>query len=138
MAEGTEGPIGLDTNVIARLVLADDAEQTRRAQRLLVKAATRGQIVMVALGVLLELEWVLRSRAGLDKTAVLRVFKGLLETRDLCIEHEASVERALYAWEQGSADFADCLHLARYRDMGCDTMLSFDRAAARLSGATAV
>lgn len=138
MAEGTEGPIGLDTNVIARLVLADDAEQTRRAQRMLVKAATRGQLVMVALGVLLELEWVLRSRAGLDKAAVLRVFKGLLETRDLRIEHEASVERALYAWEQGAADFADCLHLTRYRDMGCDTMFTFDRAAARLSGATAL
>lgn len=130
--------MGLDTNVIARLVLADDAVQTRRVKSLLAKLVSRGQIAMIALGVLLELEWVLRSRAGLDKSAVLRVFKSLLETRELRIEHEASVERAVYAWEQGTADFADCLHLARYRDMGCDTMITFDRAAARLSGATAL
>lgn len=130
--------MGLDTNVIARLVLADDAAQTRRVKNLLAKLVSRGQIAMIALGVLLELEWVLRSRAGLDKPAVLRVFKSLLETRELRIEHEASVERAVYAWEQGTADFADCLHLARYRDMGCDTMITFDRAAARLSGATAL
>jgi predicted nucleic-acid-binding protein len=138
VAETAQGPLGLNTNVIARLVLADDAAQTRRAQRVLAQAVARGQPVMLTLGVLLELEWVLRSRAGLDKAAVLRVFKGLLEARDLRIEHEGSVERALYAWEQGGADFADCLHLARYRDMGCSTMLTFDRAAARLGGARAM
>lgn len=59
--------------------------------------------------VLLEAEWVLRRRYGLKKGAIVAALSGLLESADLRIEEEASVERALYVWKDSSAEIADCL-----------------------------
>ena len=127
--------LGLDTNVVARLVLADDPTQTDQALAALATARHRGAVVVLGLPTVLELEWVLRSRARLDKARVLTVFKNLLEAQDLEIEQEQTLEQALYHYENGNADFADCLFAAHYRQLGCAAMLTFDRQAARLSGA---
>ena len=53
--------IGLDTNVIARVVLADDAVQTKQALALLESCQSKGEVVAISLSVILELEWVQRS-----------------------------------------------------------------------------
>lgn len=127
--------LGLDTNVIARIVLADDPKQTQAALNRLAQAQQAGETVMLGLPTLLELEWVLRSRAKLSKPQVLRVFKRLLETKDLHIEGEQVLEQALVAWENANADFAECLFCASYMRSGCRSMLTFDKAASALHGA---
>lgn len=127
--------LGLDTNVVARLVLADDPAQTYQALALVQGARSMGRQLVLGLPTVLELEWVLRSRARLDKAAVIRVFKGLLEAQDLEIDSEQTLEQALYQYENGGADFADCLFAAHYRALDCGAMLTFDRQAARLAGA---
>ena len=53
--------LGIDTNVVVRLVVADDADQTRRARKLIEQALSREEPVPVSLQVLLECEWVLRG-----------------------------------------------------------------------------
>lgn len=126
--------IGLDTNVIARIVLADDPAQTRQAMAVLTQARAAGEAVVLALPTLLELEWVLRTVARLPKANVLHVFKSLLETQDLQIDQEEVLEQALYAFEAHSADFGECLFAAQYQRMGCRTMLTFDKKAGRLEG----
>ncbi len=65
--------LGIDTNVVVRLVVADDAEQTRRARKLIDQALGRNESVLVSLLALLESEWVLRSRYGFGREA-LQVF----------------------------------------------------------------
>lgn len=127
--------LGLDTNVVARLVLADDPTQTYQAAALIRGARSAGRQLVLGLPTVLELEWVLRSRARLDKAAVLRVVKGLLESQDLEIDNEHTLEQAVYHYENGSADFADCLFAAHYRALGCSAMLTFDRQAGHLAGA---
>ena len=126
--------IGLDTNVIARIVLGDDATQTRQALEVVEQAQAAGDVVVLALATVLELEWVLRSSAKLDKGRVLQVLKRLLETQDLLIQDEQVLEQAVYVYENSGADFAECLFWAQYQRMGCHTMLTFDARAARLSG----
>ncbi len=54
--------LGIDTNVVIRLVISDDAEQTRRARKLVEQTLSDDEPVLVSLPVLLESEWVLRSR----------------------------------------------------------------------------
>jgi predicted nucleic acid-binding protein len=54
--------LGIDTNVVIRLIISDDAEQTRRARKLIEQALKSDEPVLVSLLVLLESEWVLRSR----------------------------------------------------------------------------
>ncbi len=59
-----------------------------------------GQIaVLVSLPVLLETEWVLRSRYELPRESILGLFRAALEARELTFEDEAAVEEALYNWQ---------------------------------------
>jgi predicted nucleic-acid-binding protein len=126
--------LGIDTKVLVRLLIEDDAEQTRRAQRLVLRAAERGETVVVPLLVMIETEWVLRSRYGLHKDAVHRSLRSLLETRELEFEDEAAVEEALFNFLEGPCGFADCLIAARNRRLGCTATATFGTKAARTPG----
>lgn len=126
--------IGLDTNVIARIVLADDPVQTRQAAALLDAAQRHGEEVSLSLPVVLELEWVLRGAAKLSKTVVITTLRHLLETELLQIENEGALEYALHLYEGSKADFAECLFLAKYRMQGCRAMVSFEVHACKLDG----
>ena len=126
--------LGLDINVLARIVLRDDAVQTPAALKRVARAIAQGMTVVAGLPTLLELDWVMRSYGKLTKLERLHIFTQLLETKDLRIDGEAVLEVALHQWENSDADFADCLFLAQYQRMGCDTMLTFDAKAARMTG----
>ena len=64
--------IGLDTNVLVRFLVRDDEDQFERARKLIRRQAQDGQPVRISLLVLLETEWVLRSRARARSSALLR------------------------------------------------------------------
>jgi predicted nucleic-acid-binding protein len=126
--------LGIDTNVVVRLVVADDAEQTRRARKLVAQALGRDETVLVSLLVLLESEWVLRSRYGFDREALLAIFRALLEARELSFEDEPALEEALFRWKDSACGFSDCLITAHNRQIGCRATATFDGKAARLPG----
>ena len=79
----------------------------------------------------LELEWVLRGAYRLPRETVISAFEGLLAIRQLHLEQEELVRRAL-EWHRQGMDFADALHLARSE--GCGALISFDRHLARVTG----
>jgi predicted nucleic-acid-binding protein len=68
--------LGIDTNVDMRLLVSDDAEQTRR--KLIEQSLGREEPVLVSLLVLMESEWVLRSSYGFRQDAILSMFRALL------------------------------------------------------------
>jgi predicted nucleic-acid-binding protein len=123
---------GLDTNVLVRWLVADDDAQTARVQALLESGRSAGEAFFVPTTVLLELEWVLRSRYGLDKPALLLALNALLETQELDIQAEPALEHALHLYRQGRAEFADCLHAGLCAAAGQAPLLTFDAVAARL------
>jgi len=129
---------GLDTNVLIRYLLRDDLIQAEQARVAIENAVQSGEPVVVSLLTMLESEWVLRSCASIDKRTVITTFRMLLETRDIRIEQEETLEEALYLYENSSSDFADCLMTASYARIGCTAMLTFDRKAAQLPGVIAV
>jgi predicted nucleic-acid-binding protein len=126
--------LGLDTNVLVRLLVADDAAQTRRARALVERAVEREEPVLVSLPVIIETEWVLRSRYALDKAAILASLGGLLAARELTFEDEPAVEEALYRWRDSAAGFVDCLIASHNRRLGCSATATFDAAATRVPG----
>lgn len=117
--------LGIDTNVLVRLLVEDDAEQTRRAQRLVARAVEAGDAVVISLLVLLETEWVMRSRYAFEKDAVLRSLRRLLEAREFDFEDEPAIEEALYRYHESAAGFADCLIAAHNRRLGCAATATF-------------
>ena len=130
--------LGIDTNVLVRFLLRDDEAQFQKANKLIQWEVTAGRGVLVSQLVLLETEWVLRSRYGFSKIQLLEVIASLLDTRDIQLEDEQSVEEAIYQWKEASADFADCLIAARYRRLGCSATATFDASAVKLAGFVAV
>ena len=59
----------------------------------------------------------------------------MLESSEILIEMEEVLEEVLLQFENGAADFSDCLMIARYRHAGCAHMITFDKKSAKLEGA---
>ena len=124
----------LDTNVLVRLVVNDDAQQLAAARKVLAQYVKRAQSLFVPITVALELEWVLRSRYKFSKGDVLSTLSSLLMTVELEFQAEDALEQSLVTYEEGAADFADCLHLALARKGGGLPFLTFDSAASKVDG----
>jgi len=126
--------LGVDTNVLVRYLVRDDRSQYDKARQLIDGEVAHGGAVLVSLLVLLETEWVLRSRYELAKADALAAFSAPLDTSDLAFEDEPAIENALYSWKESSADFADCLIESRNRRLGCRATATFDGRALKLAG----
>ena len=127
--------IAIDTNVLVRLLILDDSApaQCAAVKRLVDQADAANDPLLVTLCALMETEWVLRSRYKLDKASIAATFAKLLESSGIEFEHEPTVEETLYVWAQHqSADFADCLLVARATHLGRSRFLTFDAGAAKL------
>ena len=126
--------LGIDTNVLVRYLVRDDQAQYEKARRLIDRELSKGEPVLVSLLVLLETEWVLRIRYDLAKADLVATLSALLDTSDLVVEDEPSVENAIYSWKDSAVDFADCLIEARNRRLGCRATATFDGKAVKLAG----
>jgi predicted nucleic-acid-binding protein len=102
----------LDTNILVRLLVQDDGPQAELAAKLLERHARRSEYLFVPVTVVLELEWVLRSRYKFKKGDVIEALSSLLTTLELAFESEVALEQALASYEDGNADFGEFLHLA--------------------------
>ena len=122
---------GLDTNILVRWLVRDDPIQAGRVERLL----QSGDSFLVPVTVLIELEWVLRSRYGVPKERFVELLGNLLEVPVLKLQHEAAIERALQNYSTLNVDFSDCVHLGMCAESECLPFLTFDKAATRLVGA---
>jgi len=125
----------LDTNVLVRYVVQDDSGQLAAAKRLIDRCVGDGQSLFVPVTVTLELEWVLRASFGCVKDDVLQVLSSLLSAAELDFESERALEVALQLYREGSADFADCLHIALANEAGEQPLWTFDKSAAKVVGA---
>ncbi len=113
----------VDTNVIVRLLVEDDARQAAA-----VRAVFEGGLVWIAKTVLLETEWVLRSLYQLEVAEVQVALRRLAGLRDVRLEDEAAVLGAFDLYGRG-LDFADALHLSS-RAVGA-RFVTFDRVLVR-------
>ena len=126
--------IGIDTNVLVRYLARDNQLQFEKARRLINREVNTGETVLIGLLVLLETEWVLRSRYELPKEKILAALSALLEAAEVVFEDESSVEHAIYLWKDSAAEFADCLIDARNLRLGCRATATFDGKALKVAG----
>jgi len=129
--------IGLDTNVLVRYIMQDDAKQSAVATQLIesCSAESRGFVPLVSV---VELFWVMSSAYELDKDQLFEAFDGLLRTKELVIEQAEIVWKALRMFQTAKVDFADCLIERSAAAMGCEKTMTFDRSAAKRAGMTLV
>ncbi|NKL36936.1 PIN domain-containing protein [Rhizobium leguminosarum bv. viciae] len=118
--------VTVDTNILARAVLQDDAEQGRAAAKLLRKAS----LIAVSLPSLCELVWILRRGASLSKEDVSQTIHDLLNAGNVAMNRPA-VEAGLAMLEAGG-DFADGVIAHEGAWLGGESFVSFDRQAVEL------
>jgi len=126
--------LGVDTNVLVRFLIRDDEAQFEKARKLIKREVAAGRRVFVSQLVLLETEWVLRSRYSLSKSQIIGAISGLLDAGDIRFEDEPAIEEALFIWKDTTADFADCLIGSQNRRLGCRATATLDAKASRLPG----
>ena len=123
--------IALDTNVLVRYLVDDDAEQAEAA-RALMDRLTSEQPGFVCREVMLELVWVLRHTYGHSADRIAAVLEELVATDVLVIEVAADVARSAVRYRRGVADFPDLMIAAAAERSGACPLYTFDRKAARL------
>jgi predicted nucleic-acid-binding protein len=128
--------IAIDTNVLARWFVEDDARQVAAARGLLADERRGESPILLTPLVLAELEWVLRSTFRRSKDDILEVLGILCEEPAVVIDDRSCVEIAIANWRDGRADFADYLIAALARDRGATAVLTFNRDAAKSAAFT--
>jgi predicted nucleic-acid-binding protein len=120
--------IGLDTNVLLRLFVEDDARQSERARRD-VGEATAYEPCLINSVVIAEFAWALAKKMKRDRSEVARLIEEVLSADDLLVPDRRAVERALAAYRSGKADFPDYLLAEINLKLGCASTATFDREA---------
>ncbi|MBY3184845.1 type II toxin-antitoxin system VapC family toxin [Rhizobium laguerreae] len=118
--------VSVDTNILARAVLQDDAEQGRASAKLLKEAS----LIAVSLPSLCELVWILRRGARLSKEDVSQTIHDLLNAGNVAMNRPA-VEAGLDILEAGG-DFADGVIAHEGAWLGGESFVSFDKQAVEL------
>ena len=126
---------GLDTNVIVRFLMKDDAEQAALANTVF------AELTVVAPGfvcreVLVELVWVLQKIYRLPRTDIADAVEGLLGAREIVVESADQVAVAVDRLRKGGAGFADQMIALAGQGAGCGKTVTFDRKAAGPPGMT--
>ena len=118
--------ISVDTNVLVRGVVRDDATQARIVDNILNKAT----LIAVSLPCLCEFVWVLRRVYSFDKADIAAAIFALAKTETIVMNRPA-VEAGLAILAAGG-DFADGVIAYEGYWLGGETFVSFDKKAVAL------
>lgn len=129
--------IGLDTNVLVRYIMQDDAKQAAKATKLIESLSPEdpGFVTLVSI---IELVWVLSSCFDLTREQIAQALDALLRAKQLVVDQADQVVRALRTYSSSSADFADCLIERTASNAGCAKTMTFDVAASKQAGMTLI
>ena len=115
----------VDTNILARYIVRDDARQAAIAEAILVQG------VYLPATVLLETGWLLGSRYGMGRADVASTLEDLLQLPGIVCEDTEWIAWAIARFAQG-ADFADMIHLVAARS--AEAFVTFDRIIVKAAG----
>lgn len=108
----------IDTNVILRFVLNDNAEMSKRAAEVIVSGAyTKPEVIA-------EVVYVLKSVYSTPKDKIKSIVRGL--SGIIRIENSDCVIYAIDLFSNTSLDFVDCL-LVAYHSLNGEAVFTFDK-----------
>lgn len=124
---------GLDTNVLVRYLVQDDAAQAAMA------TAAIGRLREDAPGwiareVVVELVWVLERAYRFSRAEIADALDGLLAARELVVEAADRVGLAAQRYREGGAGFADQMIALAGQGAGCHATVTFDLKASGIAG----
>jgi len=119
----------VDTNVIVRIVVRDEPEQVRAAERFAAGGAWVSHVVLA------EATWVLDAIYQRTAQQIAAAIDRLLNHKDFTVQDSDVVVAALEQFkERPTLGFSDCLVLEIARKAGHLPLGTFDRNLAKLAG----
>lgn len=126
--------IGVDTNLIVRIVARDDATQSPAAKEFVTREFEANGPVFVNSVVLAELVWVLESRYGFGAVGIASAVGTLLDSDEFRVDEAEATRTALAAYAREGKGFADLLIAQLNLTRGCRATATFDKRAAKSDG----
>ena len=130
--------IGLDANVLVRLLTRDDEAQAAKARALVEQHADEDGALFVSDVVMAELAWTLDRAYSLGREDIARAIGALAGNATLGFESREVLRRAQEMFRNSNAGFADCLIVAKAINAGCESLATFDKSMRALPGALAL
>jgi len=119
----------VDTNLLVRLVVRDDADQVNAAEAFVARGAWVSQLVLA------ETLWVLDAVYNRTPAQIANAVDRMLNHKELTLQDAEVVRLALdHFRSRPSLGFSDCLVLEIARKAGHLPLGTFDRNLARLDG----
>jgi predicted nucleic-acid-binding protein len=119
--------IGLDTNVLVRYLVMDDAAQGKKAATLIEDSAERNEDLFINNVVLCELVWVLDAAYSFAKPEIADVIEKILMTELIIVQNQDEAWLALNDYRNGSANFSDYFIGRINKSFDCDHTATFDQ-----------
>ena len=127
--------IALDSNVLLRYLVGDVPEQ-EEAARSLIDSLTPDHPGFICREVVQEIAWVLERTYRLTRPQVAESLLQFTYSDTIAVENNDDVATALDRYGQGGVGLTDLMVLAAAWRVGALPLHTFDRALARLAGAT--
>jgi predicted nucleic-acid-binding protein len=122
--------LGVDTNLLVRLLVKDDEHQAESAVTILSDLSQKFAVHPV---VLCELVWVLSAAYEYQKSDIVKVLSHLIRVENFVILDKETVQAAIELYACTSMDFADAYIGHANKNAGCLRSLTFDKKAAQSS-----
>jgi len=125
--------IGIDTNVLVRYLIEDDAIQSTKAIKLIDEYAGTKEAIFINNIVVCELIWVLERGYKYSKDQVITILKSIFTTVEFCFEDHQILWESTTEYAGSAVGFADILIGQLNAENDCSKTFTFDKKASSLS-----
>lgn len=121
----------IDTNVLVRLLVRDDQDQSTKVYRLLKTAEQKQKQVFVSHLVVLETAWVLKSNYHKSRDDIILALDSLIKLPVLFFENKETIESLIDTAKRSNFDLADIFIVEIARHHACKCVWTFDKKASK-------
>ena len=122
--------IGIDTNIVVRLLLRDDEAMFQRAATLVGRTPPDDPLIVNAV-VVAESLWVLEQKAGVERRTARATLMGLLESEEMRVHDTNPFRNWTETLVVEHRDYSDLVIAQINREIGCDFTYTLDGPAAK-------
>jgi predicted nucleic-acid-binding protein len=122
--------IGIDTNILIRLLARDDEMQFEKSVALVQQAQADGPLFINPL-VMTEIVWVLERRFGLPRQQARKQVHDLVDSVEFTVPERIETTMWRDWFSHVHADFFDVVIAATNAESGCSHTFTFDKNAAK-------
>lgn len=123
--------VALDTNILVRFLVQDDAKQAKQVHARLKRAEKDKEQLLIPQAVILETIWVLESAYGFDRAEILDGLEALTQMPIFLFEADTAVEELVLEGRQSTLDLPDLFIALAARSHGAENVLTFDKKASK-------